>query len=615
MVLSPNEVGSMIRIVRRSLPAAVAILCLTILCFFAEVRGAEKSQARAGIKSVNPYAPLVVDGVRFLPSPKHERMLVGGRIAGSNDSPTEGFELLAEISSEPKAGQWTVLQFKNKTPYRWVRYELSPESGGKIVSSNNIAQFEFVVGSRKLNGPRFFDSGMGQFVVIDLGEQASTQRVFFSPNAADLRPQRAVTLRSRTPGATIRYTLDGTTPTATSLTYTAPLELSGRTTISAVAFSKGLAPSPVSYATYHNGTRPDTIKSFHVGNSLTGNAVRFPVFAETAGIKNQSAWFLIGGAYTVKLWKAKEGADKERFQKAYAQTAFPLDHLTLQPRDFDIDEEVENERNFINFIRERSPNVQSWLYAEWVERDRRRPSDRGSVPSYQMKKLFPAATWEESMSAMLLYVEEVQHRLKQLDKEGKPARILPCSLALGLVRNLIDEGQLPGVPKGEVSFYRTFFADTVHVNLNGCYLVDLIWYAAFTGQSPEGKLLPIETTLTPAQAQVLQHLAWEIVKNYPDCGLYQEGTTPAATPQLSVPSGPIGQATPIHLSSATPGVFYRYTLDGTIPTRTRGYVYCGVITAQPGMTIKAMAYKSGLGDSGVAESSYPAGERRAPNSK
>ncbi len=601
----------MIRVVCRSLRAAVAILCVATIFFCAEVRGAEKPRDRAGIRSANPYVPLVVDGVRFLPSPKHERMLLGGRFAGSNDSSTEGFEVLAEINSEPKAGQWRVLQFKNKTPYRWLRYELPAESQSKDVSPNNIAQFEFMSGSRKLNGPRYFDSGMGQFVGIDLGEQASTQRVFFSPNSADVRPVRALMLRSRSPEATIRYTLDGTAPTTTSLTYTAPLEISGRTTISAVAIGKGLAPSPVSHATYLNGTRPVTIKSFHVGNSLTGNAMRFPVFAETAGIKNQSAWFLIGGAYTVKLWKAKEGADKERFQKAYAQTAFPLDHFTLQPRDFDIDEEVENERSFINFVRERSPNVQPWLYAEWVERDRRRPSDRGSVPSYQMKKLFPAATWQESMSAMLLYVEEVQHRLKQLDKEGKPARILPCSLALGFVRNLIDDGQLPGVPKGEVSFYRTFFADTVHVNLNGCYLVDLIWYAAFTGQSPEGKLLPVDTTLTPAQAQVLQHLAWEIVKNYPDCGLYQEGTTPAATPQFSLPSGPIGKPAPIHLTSATPGVFYRYTLDGTIPTRTRGYVYCGVITAQPGMAIKAVAYKSGFGDSGVAESFYPVGERRA----
>jgi len=193
-------------------------------------------------------------------------------------------------------------------------------------------------------------------------------------------------------------------------------------------------------------------------------------------------------------------------------------------------------------------------------------------------------------------------------KEGKPARILPCSLALGFARNLIDEEQFPDVLAAlphEVSFYRLNFDDGVHVNPNGCYLVDLIWYAAFTGQSPEGKLLPVGTTLTPDQAQVLQKLAWRIVENYPDCGLYHDGTTPAASPQFSVPASPIEKPTAIHLTSATPDVFYRYTLDGTTPTRTRGYVYCGVITAQPGVTIKAVAYKSGFADSSVAEASYP----------
>jgi hypothetical protein len=46
-------------------------------------------------------------------------------------------------------------------------------------------------------------------------------------------------------------------------------------------------------------------------------------------------------------------------------------------------------------------------------------------------------------------------------------------------------------------------------------------------------------------------------------------------------------------------------LDGTIPTRTRGYVFCGMITAPPGTTIKAVAYKSDFGDSRVVEAADP----------
>jgi Fn3 associated len=572
--------------------ASLAVLCVVLVASPARVEAAEK----------RPVAT-VIDGVRFLPAPKHEAMLVGGKFAGSNQSPTSGFVVLGEIKEQPKASEWTVLHFDNQRPYRWIRFELVHAIG------NNVAQFEYLSGSRRVGGLRFYDAGLGEYVGVDLREQASTQPVRFSANTSQNRPTGTVTLRSRTPGATITYTVDGTTPTSPGTDGEAKVVFSGRQTISAVAFSKDLAPSPVAHVTYMNGNKPVTLKTFHVGNSLTGNAVRFRDFAPTAGINNVSAWFLIGGAYTVKLWNAKETFDKERFEREYARAAFPLDQFTLQPRDFEIDEEVANEQNWIHFIREKSPDVQPWLYAEWVERERRRPSDRGTVPSYQMKKLYPAATWQESMSAMLLYVEEVQHRLHKRLKEGKPARILPCSLALGFARNLIDEEQLPGVPAApshEVSFYRLFFEDSVHVNPNGCYLVDLIWYAAFTGQSPEHKFLPVGTTLTPGQAEVLQRLAWRIVESYPDCGIYHEGTTPAAVPQFSVPPGPIEKPTPIHLTSATPDVFYRYTLDGTTPTRTRGYVSCGVVTAQPGMTIKAVAYKSGFADSGVAEASYPA---------
>jgi hypothetical protein len=85
------------------------------------------------------------------------------------------------------------------------------------------------------------------------------------------------------------------------------------------------------------------------------------------------------------------------------------------------------------------------------------------------------------------------------------------------------------------------------------------------------------------------------VKNYPDCGLYEEGKQPCAKPTISSD----GKA--ITLTSTTPGTWFRYTLDGTTPTRTRGYVYCGTISVQPGIHVKAVAYKSGMADSEVAE--------------
>ena len=137
--------------------------------------------------------------------------------------------------------------------------------------------------------------------------------------------------------------------------------------------------------------------------------------------------------------------------------------------------------------------------------------------------------------------------------------------------------------------------------MNGCYLVALTWYAALYRESPEGKVLPLGTSLTAAQAQVLQRLAWDVVKNYPDCGLYEAGSEICAAPRINVRAARPDGIVPIELSSATEGTWFRYTLDGTEPTRTRGYVYCGVISRQPGITVKAVAYRSGMVDSAVAQ--------------
>ena len=267
--------------------------------------------------------------------------------------------------------------------------------------------------------------------------------------------------------------------------------------------------------------------------------------------------------------------------------------LTMQPRSFDLDKEIAAEVNFIKLFRQKSPDLQPYLYCEWVEMARLRPSDKGEVPSFQMKKTFPALTWEESMSAMLLYMEELQQRLGVAYPEGKRAHIIPAALAMGWIKNRIDHGKLPDAKPG--AFYSLLFNDQVHPGDNGAFLVDMTWYSLFYREPSEGKVLPLGTTLTPEQALAVERLAWDVIKNYPDCGLYEEGKEPCGKPEFTN-DGKI-----ITLKSATPGAWFRYTLDGTTPTRTRGYVYCGAVSVQPGIHVQAIAYKSGMADSAVAD--------------
>ncbi|HMJ66603.1 MAG TPA: chitobiase/beta-hexosaminidase C-terminal domain-containing protein, partial [Candidatus Binatia bacterium] len=61
----------------------------------------------------------------------------------------------------------------------------------------------------------------------------------------------AVTITTETPGATIRYTTNGSAPTATTgFIYTTPLPISGTTTLRAAAFKTGLVASDVDTHTY-----------------------------------------------------------------------------------------------------------------------------------------------------------------------------------------------------------------------------------------------------------------------------------------------------------------------------------------------------------------------------
>ena len=84
----------------------------------------------------------------------------------------------------------------------------------------------------------------------------------FSPTAGKYLEAQSVTLTTSTEGATIHYTLDGTTPTSESATYSTALNISTTTTIKAVAI-KDETSSSVASATYtiveveHAGTEAD----------------------------------------------------------------------------------------------------------------------------------------------------------------------------------------------------------------------------------------------------------------------------------------------------------------------------------------------------------------------
>ena len=242
-------------------------------------------------------------------------------------------------------------------------------------------------------------------------------------------------MHCKVPDALIRYTTDGTFPTSNhGQVYSTPIAIDKTTTFMAVASCKGMAPSPAADRVYLASpvARRNTL---HFGNSLSGNAVGyFALHARTAGVIHEPTLFAMGGGLARTLWNTailgpgdpkdeprwrdlfttthsmggvatysvpqveKSAADWKKLWPALSQ----ITDVTFQPRDADIPEEADYIVRWLKLVRDKFPDVQPWLYVEWTERERKRPTDLGQLPSSQLKTVFPALTWEEAMSAMML---------------------------------------------------------------------------------------------------------------------------------------------------------------------------------------------------------------------
>jgi len=87
----------------------------------------------------------------------------------------------------------------------------------------------------------------------------------FDPNGGSFVVEEEVTIACTTPGATIHYTTDGSTPTGASPTYSTTITLSATTTVKAIAIAAGYQNSAVATAVFtatfpvYYGTSEDAI--------------------------------------------------------------------------------------------------------------------------------------------------------------------------------------------------------------------------------------------------------------------------------------------------------------------------------------------------------------------
>ena len=104
--------------------------------------------------------------------------------------------------------------------------------------------------------------------------QTQTLAPTFSPVPTTYATPQTVTISDATSGATIYYTLDGSTPTTSSTKYTGPITISTTTTLKSIATAAGLSASPVSSGLYTITSGGSTI-NFSSGFSTAQSSMTF----------------------------------------------------------------------------------------------------------------------------------------------------------------------------------------------------------------------------------------------------------------------------------------------------------------------------------------------------
>lgn len=108
------------------------------------------------------------------------------------------------------------------------------------------------------NRSTFVPTGLGPVESGRNNGLATLAAPVFTPPGGNYSDSVTVAMASATPGVTLRYTVDGSTPSATSAIYTAPLSITQDTTLRASAFNTGFNQSVAASQFYHIvNTSPD----------------------------------------------------------------------------------------------------------------------------------------------------------------------------------------------------------------------------------------------------------------------------------------------------------------------------------------------------------------------
>jgi len=402
----------------------------------------------------------------------------------------------------------------------------------------------------------------------------------FSPAGGTFTSSQSVTISDSTAGATIRYTTDGSTPTAGSALYAGAITVSSSTTIKAIAIASGYANSAVTSATYTltppaatptispaGGTYNST-QSVTISDSTAGATIRYTVDGSTptASSAAYAGPISVFSSQTIKAIAVASG---------YANSAVASATYTITP--------PAATPSF-------SPSGGTYSTAQSV-------TISDSTPGATIRYTVDGST---PTTSSLIYSSPISIASSQTLKAIAIASGYSASAAASASYTIVPPAAAPGFnPAGGT------YASPQSVTLTDSTPGAVIHYTT-DGSTPTAGSPTYSSPIPVSSSQTIKAMA--VASGYTPSTISSATYTitlpvPAATPTFSPAGGKFTSSQSVLLSDSTPGAVIYYTTDGSTPTPS-STPYTGAIVVSTTKTIKAMAVASGYTNSAVAAETY-----------
>jgi hypothetical protein len=415
----------------------------------------------------------------------------------------------------------------------------------------------------------------------------------FSPAGGTYSSSQSVSLSCATSGATIRFTLDGSEPSASSAAYVEPIAVSSTTTVKAKAFKSGMSDSDTATATYVISVPPKVAApvftpssgSYSVSQNVElscgtdGATVRYTVDGSEPSLASPEYAGPIpvnSGTLTVKARAFKSGMT----ESDVASAVYTIDPLKVSVPNF-------------------SPAGGSYSVGQSVSVS---CATSDAVVRYTVDGSEPTSSSAVYSAPILVSSGAVTVKAKAFKSEMTDSDT--ASATYTIVAEAVKVAAPTFSPLGGS------YSSTQDVVLS-CGTEGAVIRFTVDGSEPSSSSTVYSGSISVGSTTTIKARAFKHGMTESDVvSATYVISIPAGkvvAPAFSIPGGTYPAAQSVELSCFTEGATIRYTVDGSEPS-AESSVYSGAIQVSSGtLTIRAKAFKSGMVESDVATATYTIG--------